>query len=81
MRSDFSNDTGDDDEEDNDAYTPRRSSVGASSVMLEDPAKAKERAEADAHMHKYITDQLERVSQKKDEEWYTSADEIEARPE
>jgi hypothetical protein len=78
MRSDFS---ADEDEEDDSAYTPRRSSVGASSVMLDDPVRAKEREEADAHMHKYISDQLERVSTARDEEWYTSADEIEARPE
>lgn len=80
MRSDFSVDE-DEDEADEGAYTPRRSSVGASSVMLDNPERAKEREEADAHMHKYISDQLERVSTERDEEWYTSADEIEARPE
>lgn len=85
MRSDFSADTNGSHDEDEDgddgAYTPRRGSMGGSSVMLDDPRRARERAEADAHLHNYVSDQLERVRGQRDDEWYTSADEIEARPE
>lgn len=80
VRSDFSNGTEDYEEEDDGAYTPRRSSHG--SVLLDaDPLRAKERADADAHMNHYITEQLERVRSQRSEEWLTPADEIEAGPE
>jgi hypothetical protein len=80
-RSDFSGDTnGDEDDEDDDAYTPRRSSVG-NSIILNDPIRAREKADADAHMHNYISEQLERVRSQQGEDWMTPADEIEARPE
>lgn len=82
VRSDFSNGDDDDDDEDADdgAYTPRRSSHG--SVLLDaDPLKLKEKADADAHMHHYISEQLERVRSKQDEAWLSPADEIEAGPE
>jgi hypothetical protein len=78
VRSDFSNGT--EDEEDDGAYTPRRSSHG--SVLLDaDPLRAKERADADAHMNNYISEQLERVRTQRNEEWLSPTDEIEARPE
>jgi hypothetical protein len=40
-------------------YSPRRGSVNP--ATLSDPARVKERAEADAHLHSYISQQLERV--------------------
>jgi hypothetical protein len=82
VRSDFSNGT-DDDEADDDAYaTPRRSSQ-SSVLMMADPTRRKEREDADAHMHHYISEQLERVRSRQGAQgdWMTPADEIEARPE
>lgn len=76
VRSDFSNGTDEDGDEDDGAYTPRRSSHG--SVLLDaDPLRAKERADADAHMSRYVSEQLERVRSQRDEEWMSPADEIE----
>jgi hypothetical protein len=60
------------DEEDESVYTPRRGSVGGNSVMLDDPRRARERAEADAHMHNYISEQLERVRSEQAEGLYES---------
>lgn len=83
VRSDFSNGTETDDEADPDAYaTPRRrSSQSSSALMMADPLRAKEKADADAHMHHYITEQLERVRSRQEGQgdWMTPDDEIEAR--
>jgi hypothetical protein len=63
-RSDYSV-NGNGDEEDGDGadppggYSARRGSVNP--ATLSDPARVKERAEADAHLHSYISQQLERV--------------------
>jgi hypothetical protein len=38
----------------------------SSSVILGDPEKLRRKAEADAHMHHYISDQLERVRTARD---------------
>jgi hypothetical protein len=63
-RSDYSVNANGDEEGDDGAETPggysaRRGSVNP--AMLSDPARVKERAEADAHLHSYISQQLERV--------------------
>jgi hypothetical protein len=82
VRSDFSNGT--DEDEDDDAYaTPRRGSQG-SVLMMADPLRMKEKADADTHMHHYISEQLERVRSRQQQgngDWMTPADEIEATPE
>ena len=39
----------------------RRGSGGWGSFVLDDPERVRERAEADNHLHKYISEQLERV--------------------
>jgi hypothetical protein len=81
VRSDFSNGTDpDDEEEDEGAYTPRRGSQG-SVLMMSDPLRAKEKADADAHMRHYISEQLERVRNQRSDEWLAPGDEFEARPE
>lgn len=85
VRSDFSNGTDADEEAaDDDAYaTPRRRSSQGSVLSMADPLRAKERADADAHMHHYISEQLERVRSRREEQgdWMTNGDEIEARTE
>jgi hypothetical protein len=62
-RSDFGSEAngvdGDDDE---------RSRAGSmsNSAILNDPQRLRERAEADAHLHRYVSDQLERVKSAED---------------
>jgi hypothetical protein len=64
-RSDYSDANGDHTEdEDGGTQTPgtrtaRRGSVNP--ALLSDPVRVKEREEADAHLHSYISQQLERV--------------------
>lgn len=67
----------DGDGEDDSVYTPRRGSAGGNSVTLDDPHRTRERAEADAHMYHYISEQLERVRSEQAEGLYES-DEFEA---
>ena len=88
-RSDFdSNDlNGFDDEADGDFPARRGSSLSLamssvhgdrSSVMLGDPARLQERREADAHMHNYVAEQLERVRTERGTNGYSGGDEFEA---
>lgn len=71
-RSDYSDANGDHTEDDDEegggggggtqtpgARSARRGSVNP--ALLSDPARVKARAEADAHLHSYISQQLERV--------------------
>lgn len=53
-RSDFSLNGVDADDEDGDAQST------TASVFPDDPDRARQRSEADSHMHQYISDQLER---------------------
>ena len=81
-RSDYSvNGNGEDEEGGDGADTPggysaRRGSVNP--ATLSDPARVKERAEADAHLHSYISQQLERVKLERGGEG--AGDEFEALP-
>jgi hypothetical protein len=60
-------------------YSARRGSVNP--AQLNDPAKVKEREEADAHLHSYITQQLERVKLERGADVvYEEGDEFEAQP-
>ncbi len=84
-RSDFdSNDlNGYEDEADGDFRSRRGSTTstvtyGPSSVILNDPARARDRAQADAHMHNYIAEQLERVRTERATNGYSGGDEFEA---
>lgn len=82
-RSDFNVNGDDDDAAGAGAVTPggysaRRGSVNP--AMLSDPAKVKEREEADAHLHSYITQQLERVRLERGVEGVENGDEFEALP-
>jgi hypothetical protein len=56
-------------------YT-RRSSIGSASA--EDPLRQQEREEAHAHLHTYITEQLERVRDQRSASVYEAGDEFEA---
>ncbi len=80
-RSDF--DTGDlnayEDEADGDF--PRRSGSVAHLSMLNDPARLRERAEADAHLHTYISQQLEKVRLEQVANGYSDGNEFEAHAE
>lgn len=62
-RSDFGADGDDGDDEDDGAARTRR---GSSSVILGDPERMRRKAEADAHMHNYVAEQLERVRSARD---------------
>lgn len=55
----------------------RRGSI-SSSALFNDPARAREQAEADAHMHNYITEQLERVRSEQSVGSYQGGEEFEA---
>jgi hypothetical protein len=50
----------------------------ANSVHPDDPERVKEKEEADNHMHRYISDQLERFKEGNGEEIY-EGDEVETR--
>lgn len=80
-RSDYSF-NGDEAEEDNTetpvGYEARRGSVNP--ALLNDPERVKARAEADAHLHSYITQQLERVKLERGADGYEEGDEFEAQP-
>ena len=57
----------------------RRGSVNP--TMLSDPDRVRARAEADRHLHSYITQQLERVRlERGDEAGYVEGDELETQP-
>ena len=93
-RSDFDNNdlNGFEDEADGDFPTRRGSSLSLamsgyagssvygdrSSVILQDPARLQERREADAHMHNYVAEQLERVRTERGTNGYSGGDEFEA---
>jgi hypothetical protein len=83
-RSDYSVNGHDEEDDDDGSMTPgagghaRRGSVNP--AILNDPERMKERAEADAHLHSYISQQLERVKQERGVEEWEGADEIEAQP-
>lgn len=72
-RSDFDN--ADANGYDDDGY---HSTGGGSVVMPEDPEQLRQKAEADAHMHNYITEQLERVKSEQVADTYERGDEFEA---
>lgn len=57
-------------------------STGGGSVVLsdDDPARLREKAEADEHMRNYITEQLERVKSEQIANGYEQGDEFEAQP-
>lgn len=50
------------------------------SVMPDDPEREAERKEADAHLHQYISDQLQRVIDDDDEHQPVDREEYEAYP-
>ena len=66
------------DEDDGDVRT-RRGSVAASAIN--DPVRMRERAEADAHLHSYISQQLERVKMEQIADGYSGGEEFEAHAE
>lgn len=49
------------------------------SVYTDDPERAKERSEADEHMHRYISDELERYKNETQTGTYENADEFETK--
>jgi hypothetical protein len=51
------------------------------SVFMGDPGRLRERVEADAHLHTYISQQLERVKLEQGSDTYSVGDEFEAQPE
>ena len=53
----------------------------ASSSMMGDPARLRERQEAGAHIHAYITQQLEKVRLEQGADGYSVGDEFEAQAE
>ncbi len=92
-RSDFSTNGDHDDEDDDEVGTgadagpygggggsengdARRGSVNT--ALLNDPDRVKARQEADAHLHSYITQQLERVRLERGAAGYVEGDEFEA---
>ena len=50
------------------------------SVNGDDPERQREKAEADAHMHNYIAEQLQRVKSEQVADAYEKGDEFEATP-
>jgi hypothetical protein len=68
IRSDFETSTNENDDD----HGPL-----SGSVALEDTSKIREKREADAHMHRYITDQLERY---RDDNNLEEQDELETTP-
>ena len=50
----------------------------AASVFQDDPDRTKEKAEADSRMHQYISDQLNRYTDDKQNGHYDRSDEFEA---
>lgn len=78
-RSDFESvDTnGDYDDEDHDGIRTRRLSRAAS-VYSNDPDRLRAKDEADAHLHHYISEQLERVRNERGVDGLEQTDEIEA---
>ncbi len=82
-RSDYSADANGYDDggqggESGDVTPGRRGSVTRGGLMLSDLQRAKARAEADAHLHEYITQQLERVRLERGEAGWVEGDEFEA---
>lgn len=59
-------------------YHARRGSVNR--ALLDDPERVRARAEADAHLHSYITQQLERVMQERGADGYSEGEEFETLP-
>lgn len=76
-RSDFdNNDLNGYDEEADGNFPVRRGSV-----LMGDPARVRERQEADQHLHTYITQQLEKVKLEQGADGYSEGDEFEAHAE
>ena len=65
-RSDFDND--------------RNSLSRTNSVYLDDPERAKAKSEADEHMHRYISDELDRYKTETQSGTYENGEEFEAKP-
>lgn len=60
--------------------TTRRGSRGSvSSFSLQDPARLRERQEADSHLHSYITHQLENLRTDQTAAGYSNGEEFEAK--
>lgn len=77
-RSDFGSvDMNGDADEDGDDVPTRRVSR-ANSVFSNDPDRIREKTEADAHLHLYISEQLERVKHERGVDGLGQGDEIEA---
>lgn len=72
-RSDFDN--AESNGYDDDGY---HSTGGGSVILNEDPDSLRQKAEADEHMHNYITEQLERVKSEQVADTYEKGDEFEA---
>lgn len=49
------------------------------SIHHDDPERARERSEADAHMHSYVSEQLERYKDEKAQGNYEHDDEFETK--
>ena len=79
-RSDFStNDLNGYDDETDGGFPGRSGSVFAQ-APADEAARARERAEADDHLHAYIAQQLERVRLEQSANGYGGGDEFEAQP-
>ena len=76
-RSDF--DTADYRDYEDESEQPTRRASRAASVS--DPDRLREKAEADKHLHAYISEQLQIVKDKENEERYQEVEEFEAHAE
>ncbi len=71
----------DDDDNDDDGlrmHASRRRASRSGSMFFNDPARVRERAEADEHLHRYIADQLQRFKSSESLATYERGDEFEA---
>ena len=50
------------------------------SVYIDDPERAREKSEADEHMHRYVSDELKRFNDDSASGTFNHADEFEAKP-
>lgn len=66
------------DDHDDDGRTHSRPTTRPGSVYFQDPERARQRSEADQHLHHYISEQLERIKNERSANGYGQGDEFEA---